>query len=506
MRTHSARMRVRDLLDSATWWALCALFLMAALAQALIVPVLPTLTERYQLSSSGTAVLLVLPAVATLLISVPAGMLGERLGARRLTLWASGLLFVSCAAQAAPSYPVILAGRIGMGLVFGVVWTAGVAWVTSIGSRRAAVAVTVTCASVGSLAGPALGGMLAEVGGVELPFLVAAAAAAVVSAALVAFTWTAGADQECELDESASRPTSAAGLLSVARRPRVVMAGGALVVVGAVTSVGQLLITAGLHADHLSSGLIGIAFTAYSGIYIVVGLVQARLGGRAVTTRINAVMTAMLALSLFPAVLGGSTVLLVSALMLGAVPAAAATTVAYELCSSSDGTGGAAFGLVTTAWAAARVLFPLAAGALTQAAGSGAAYLVTIVSSTAIAAALLYGVGYRAARRAPATGPAPLWSRRGGLRAAAVHGRPRTARARGAEHSLPVWFHDRPDRLSAPHQLEPCGDLFERQPVGDQGLEREPSASIELEDQREVAFGARGPVHAPENPSLHAWD
>jgi hypothetical protein len=104
------------------------LFLACGVAQSAIVPLLPHLATRYALSDSETALLLAVPGLATLTVSVPAGVAADRYGARRVTLCAGLLLSVSCVAQAGQSLVLLMAGRIAFGIAFGIVWTTGVAW------------------------------------------------------------------------------------------------------------------------------------------------------------------------------------------------------------------------------------------------------------------------------------------------------------------------------------------------------------------------------------------
>src|SRR5579864_7528866 len=79
---------------------LYALFLVNGIAQAAIVPLLPRLAGMYSLSPSETALLLALPGLATLAVSVPAGIAADRFGARRATLAAAALMVLSCMMQA----------------------------------------------------------------------------------------------------------------------------------------------------------------------------------------------------------------------------------------------------------------------------------------------------------------------------------------------------------------------------------------------------------------------
>jgi MFS family permease len=420
--------------------AIYGLFFVAGIAQAAIVPLLPRLSAEYGLSASETGLLLALPGLATLAVSVPAGVAADRLGARRCTLLAGVVLCVSCLAQAAPSLPSLLAGRLLFGVAYGVLWTTGVAWLAELdcepgGSR---IGPSVTCASVGMMVGPAVGGLIAGAGATGLPFLLIAIASAIVMvpltiagarAATIArgpattegrtrVHGTRAADEEAaELaravgySESVELASSlgyaeplpyGAGETSPIRaalqRPGVVAAMGALVVSGGVASVSQLLISGALHHDGLSSGRIGLAFSVSAISYIAVSLAVVRLGTRARTLRVNALATAAMAVVLVPGLVSGSATVLIVTLMLASMPRAVVSTISYSLASaSSEANGGrgdssadgSVFGAVNGAWAGSLVLTPLLAGALEQHGGAQVGYLAVIVPALIIAFGLL---------------------------------------------------------------------------------------------------------------------
>ena len=411
-------------------WFVYALFFAAGVAQAAIVPLLPRLAGLYGLSPSETGLLLALPGLATLGVSMPAGLAADRFGARRVTLAAGALLCVACFAQAAPSLLVLALGRIAFGIAFGVVWTTGMAWLSEIDQSSSGVRLgpSVTCSSVGVMVGPAVGGLLAQRAGVAVPFLLIAAVAAVVVTPLWIGSSTepllvAGDEAPTEIGEAAGPGTEATGhsteaagqghgdfvasnsapslsrLAGLARRPGVGAAAGGLIVSGAVSGTAQLLITSGLHGDGLSSGKIGLAFSAAAVAYILISLVTVRIGARASTPRVNAIATLLLALALIPAAAGDGPATLVLALLLTALPRAAISTIAYSLAAQPGDRGGGGdgfvFGMLNGAWAGAMVLTPLLAGLLEQRQGADAAYLAVIVPSCLIAAGLLMRSGPR---------------------------------------------------------------------------------------------------------------
>jgi MFS family permease len=416
-------------------WSIYGLFFVAGIAQAAIVPLLPRLSAEHGLSASETGLLLALPGLATLAVSMPAGVAADRLGARRCTLLAGVVLCVSCLAQAAPSLPSLLVGRLLFGIAYGVLWTTGVAWLAELdtepgGSR---IGPSVTCASVGMMVGPAVGGLVAGAGATGLPFLLIAIASAVVMVPLTIAGARAAAvsrgpagDRDAAADEAAEL-TRAVGysesvelasslgygepvpygaerspMRMALRRPGVVAAMGALIVSGAVSSVSQLLISGSLQHDGLSSGRIGLAFSLAAVSYIAVSLAVVRLGARVRTLRFNALATAVMAVVLVPGLVSGSATVLIATLMVASMPRAVVSTISYSLASAGSeangGTGdrtpdssadGSVFGAINGAWAGSLVLAPLLAGALEEHGGAQVGYLAVIVPAVMIAIGLL---------------------------------------------------------------------------------------------------------------------
>jgi MFS family permease len=143
-----------------------------------IVPLVPAFAHRFSLSPLQSGVLLASATVAILLVSVPAGMIGERLGARRVTLAAMAVLALADAGQGlAGTFWELLAARTLFGVGFGALWTTGIAWLSeATGERQAqALSLTVTTAGLGAVAGPAFAGALVQRFGLAAPFAVAAA-------------------------------------------------------------------------------------------------------------------------------------------------------------------------------------------------------------------------------------------------------------------------------------------------------------------------------------------
>jgi predicted MFS family arabinose efflux permease len=108
-----------------------SLYLLVALAELIhwaIVRLIPAFAARFSLSEVQSGALVASTGLATLVVSVPAGLLADRLGARRLTLWAGAAMTIAAFGQAlAPTYALLLGARLVFGLGFGIVWTSGLA-------------------------------------------------------------------------------------------------------------------------------------------------------------------------------------------------------------------------------------------------------------------------------------------------------------------------------------------------------------------------------------------
>src|SRR5262249_17848164 len=101
------------------------LVLASSSAQFAIVPIMPTYAHRFGLSGFQQGMVLGATGIATLAVSVPAGALSDRFGARRLTLWAGLLMAIAALAQSlAGAFPALVASRLVFGIGYGVVWTA----------------------------------------------------------------------------------------------------------------------------------------------------------------------------------------------------------------------------------------------------------------------------------------------------------------------------------------------------------------------------------------------
>jgi MFS transporter, DHA1 family, solute carrier family 18 (vesicular amine transporter), member 1/2 len=358
-----------------------ALFFVAAATQNAIVPLLPRLNHAYGLSPASDALLLAAPGLATLAVSMPAGAFADRLGARRVTIAATVLMAIAAIAQAAPDYSVLIAGRLAFGVAYGVLWTTGVAWLAAsqVQAGSPQLGAVATSAAVGMVAGPAIGGLLADQVGLAAPFLIVAAVGIALALALAA--QPAPSSRPTYQNRQSMKPRDLARLVN--DHPGVLTAAAVLAIGGAVGGVTQLLVPLELHRAGFSASATGLAFSSAAGAYILVSALVVRLGHRATTVRAAAFAGLGLALSLLPGTFETGAGAVIGMLLLTTVPRAVVSTVSYPLATESAATtglgAGLVIGLLNGTWATGLVLAPLLAGALDQAAGPSAAYLVAIV-------------------------------------------------------------------------------------------------------------------------------
>src|SRR5258708_36185052 len=146
---------------------------------------MPTYAPRFGLSGFQQGMVLGAIGLATLAVSVPAGVLSDRFGARRLTLWAGLLMAIAIFAQSlATDFPMLLGSRLVFGIGYGVVWTAGLSWIASTGPAGSGLSGSVASAGVGGVAGPAASGALVQYFGLAIPLLAAAAGFTLITIAL----------------------------------------------------------------------------------------------------------------------------------------------------------------------------------------------------------------------------------------------------------------------------------------------------------------------------------
>ena len=354
-----------------------AVVLVSSLLQTAIAPLLPSYAHRFHLGGLQTAALLAATGIAALAVSIPAGTMADRFGARGLTLCAGWLMAVATAAQAfAPSYSMLLLARLVFGLGYGMVWTAALAWLANASRDEAALAGTVTVSGLGSIVGPAFAGFIAQYLGLAAPFVVAAGLMAVLTVMLTSI--------HAEGVSSVVRISMFASLRAAAGDVRVLGATTAVVVAGSTAAVTTLLVPLELHAAGASEGSIGLVFSAAAVLFIIGSAATGWVGQRAVRLRTVLAAALFLAFAISPATASTAPLCIVVMLCATAALRSVLWTVGYPLGATGanqSGVGlGVVMGILNGVWALSAVVSPLVAGALVGPFGARATFGITQIA------------------------------------------------------------------------------------------------------------------------------
>jgi MFS family permease len=380
------------------------LVLASSAAQFAIVPIMPAYAHRFGLSGFQQGMVLGATGLATLAVSVPAGVLSDRFGARRLTLWAGVLMTIATFAQSlAGDFPVLLGSRLIFGVGYGVVWTAGLSWIDRTIPAGSGLGASVASAGAGGVAGPAAAGALVQYFGLTVPWLATAAGFALITIGL-------------GLLRMPARPAPpaapmAASLRAAAADRNTVCAAAAIVAAGVTTGVSALLVPAQLHAAGASPGRIGLDFSIAGVLFVAGSTLTASAGRRALRKSVICGGMLALAAALSPAVLTAAPLAIVAMLCLTTAARSVLWTVSYPLAAegarhSSAGLG-VVVGLLNGIWAATAVLGPLTAGLAVEHLSPRAVFGLTQAACAAalVAAAVAGRTGHRSRPRDPARSP-----------------------------------------------------------------------------------------------------
>src|SRR3954447_9170273 len=155
---------------------LYAFHLLVAADGIALVPLIPTYTTRFDLSVFEAGLVVAAPAIAMLALSVPVGLLSDRVGPRVVTVAASSILAVSALGQGvAGSYAVLLLSWTLFGITSAIIYTAAPAWLAAAAPPERRVAVlggVATFAGLGLMLGPAFAGLVSDHLGSGASFLV----------------------------------------------------------------------------------------------------------------------------------------------------------------------------------------------------------------------------------------------------------------------------------------------------------------------------------------------
>ncbi|MGH2961021.1 MAG: MFS transporter [Solirubrobacterales bacterium] len=355
----------------------------------LIAPLLPEIEDRTGASEAALGISLTVYAVPVVLLSLPLGRAADEIGRRPLLI--GGLLLTgagSALIAVSDSLAVLMAARAVQGIGAAGSWIAALSVVSDLappGKRGEAIGLALAANSVGSIGGPALGGVTADLLGFGAPFLIVCGASAVLAAAVV-FVFPRETRREPVV-------TPAWGTIIRATRSGI----GAVAIgiaIGGAAVLGVVELVAPLDLDlrlGLSSSAIGLLFA----LSIAVDAPLAPIGGRWGDRRGRRA----------PAMAGLATLALSVALLavlestLGAALALALFGAGFSLSFSAavpwldeafgEVQRGLGYGLLNLLYAAGYAIGPLIAGGLLEVASADLAYLLTAVLLGVGAAAML---------------------------------------------------------------------------------------------------------------------
>ncbi len=359
-----------------------ALALGSSSFQMAIVPLLGTYGRRFGLTGFEEGMLLAATALSTVAVSVPAGALADRFGARRLTIAAGWLMAIAMLIEAvAPSFSVLLLSRLLFGAGYGIVWTAGLAWLAGVSPDGSGLGGTVACSGFGGIVGPVLAGSLAQTLGLGVPFLVAAI---VLGALTIVMTFSPLPSAEVAVEPSSFR-RSAGGIV---HNRAIVAASAAVIASGLTWSVSYLLVPVQLHAAGISAGAIGLVLSAAAAVFVIGSMTTSSIGARLVRPRVIFIAIAAAALAFLPGVLSSGPLAMTAVLCGAAIARSVLWSVCYPLAAQGAermGLGvGVVMGYLQAVWAVTSVISPLAAGALTGAASPNVIMALTIVACLSV--------------------------------------------------------------------------------------------------------------------------
>jgi predicted MFS family arabinose efflux permease len=370
-----------------------SVFVLLAVVESLVVgisPLLPAYESRLSLTGFSVSALLASTSLALLLAGVPAGLIADRIGVRRITLLAGMVLCLASFAEADPvGYGYLLVDRIIVGAAAGVFWTTGLAWLAALPQgHSSALGIGITMAGVGLVFGPGFVGLVAQALGLGAPFIVIGAFIAVTTLILAYVPY-----QAVPVADGVFPPRLSTVLVAAKQRPELrsalIALSGSAVAAGAISIVLPLE----LHQAGASTGTIGLILFATGLGFIGASSIIARAGWRVVNSRGIVIATALVGTLLLPGSLSRSAAILTVTVALVTPFRGALTTLCYQLApqAAGDGVGAASIiGFLNSLWGAVSVVSPLAAGAIFDAAGGRAAFAFAqaIVLMAAVATAL----------------------------------------------------------------------------------------------------------------------
>lgn len=350
-----------------------------------IIPLVPSYSEDFGLSSFEDGLVLSSASLAIVVCSIFAGVAGDRFGLRRVTLFGIVLLAVSCAGQAAAfDLWSLLGARLAFGVASSIVWSAGIAWLAdSAGEDSAsALGLIVTVAGVAGTVGLLYAGGLADLAGRPAPFVLLTIASLLLLVLLLRAH--PGAEREHE---------------HVPFRKLAGVPGMNALIAGAITimtiggfsdGVINLLVPAQFDDAGKSATWIGAVLSVSMAVFFVSSFFTARRGASVVRFDVAAIGGFALAAVMVPVVVTDDVGPLVAMVMLRAAVLGVMYAVAFPLGISGARRatigGGTVNGILGLAWGGSNFLGAFSAGAVVDSVGEQAVY--GVLAALGVAAAI----------------------------------------------------------------------------------------------------------------------
>jgi MFS transporter, DHA1 family, solute carrier family 18 (vesicular amine transporter), member 1/2 len=330
-------------------------------AYSIAVPVLPDLSLRLGASPTVIGLLFASFGVTVLGVSVPMGVVSDRVGrklpmvAGMLALAASSLLLAL-----ADRLQWLFTARLVQGAADAVTWVVGLALIADLygpDERGRVIGLVMSGANFGFMIGPTLGGWLYETGGITLPFVTLAGAAVLFG---LGFLWLRLPDTH---DVREAVPTR-----DILRVPAV--ASCALAVVAAACTIAMLepvlplFLSTELHMGPARIGLVfGIAAVASTGLHPLFGRLADLWGGRRLMLVGLLAIGSVLPFLSFSRNFGSAVALYIAqAVAVSLVVTPSLAFMAEAISAAGVQSFGVAYGVYNFAWALGLLAGPAAGG------------------------------------------------------------------------------------------------------------------------------------------------
>jgi predicted MFS family arabinose efflux permease len=354
-----------------------------------IAPLLPDIEDRTGAGESALGISISAYAVPVMLFSLPLGRAADMIGRRWLLV--GGLLLTGAGSgviAVTESLDVLIAGRAVQGLGSAASWIAALAVVSDLappGKRGESIGIALAATSVGSIAGPALGGVTADVLGFAAPFLIVCGASVALALAVVAVF----------PPEARRTASETPAWRTIARSTRSgIGAVATAITFGVAGALGVVELVAPLDLDArlgLSSTVIGLLFAVSIAVDAPMSPIGGRWGDR--RGRRGPAVAGLATLAASVALLAVFASTLGAAFALGLFGAGFSLSMAAAVPWLDEAFGalerGLGYGMLNLLYSAGYALGPLIGGGVLELGSADLAYLVTAVLLAAGAIAVV---------------------------------------------------------------------------------------------------------------------